>query len=433
MKYFVNRQNPLGDIEQKELDRLFKLICDYYDETWLKESVGQHRLQKLWKRRDALSTCELYTLAYSIDKIENVDEKWLEYQIKQTKSDNENNQLGAFFEIIGLSMLIDPNYSVIPAKRNQTGYDAVIDFLNNGTTKLSLKKFSHSTHEKNIKRNFDGIRDEIVNNFSNSPYKIQIVIKSEYYPRPSEWEDLRLEIPKIAELYSDRYMLHTIGNWIVTLENLPPDNDESFAEDIFSYTFIGQVQYHKNEQQNFISKLEDASIDFVKYIPKVDRQSNALFVNLPETSSVVDLVSWTIEYFQDRRNTTIDSIIFYQPYVSTNISSDTSQISHYFRCINRDNSIYCNDCKVHTHVPVGIIDRNPPSWSLLINGKLEHRIDNSYIYQSGEHFIKFQRTEHGYSGNLRKKGPGIYTNLVLPMGKRATLTQRRFEDNLLII
>lgn len=143
MKYFDKRQNPFGStVTDEVMESLFKELADQFGIRWL-NSQGDHTLQNLWNRRDALSTNELYALAHAINRLNRIDDAWVSHQTKQIIEGDGNNQRGAFFELIGLDILMVPElYRVIPAHRNQAGIDATLAFPEGGNINLSLKNYS---------------------------------------------------------------------------------------------------------------------------------------------------------------------------------------------------------------------------------------------------------------------------------------------------
>ena len=66
MEYFGNRQNPLKELSEDQLDRIFKEIVDEFGKCWLESTSDNHSLQYLWNRKDALSTNELFIFANAL-------------------------------------------------------------------------------------------------------------------------------------------------------------------------------------------------------------------------------------------------------------------------------------------------------------------------------------------------------------------------------
>lgn len=143
--YFENRQNTT-EASEEELERIFKCMADYFGHDWLRRKNGANPLQELWNRKDALSTAELFYFGSCFEKLEAVDRKWLKTQVKHIKGDQANSRLGAFFEIIGLGMLLHSNYDIRPTKGDNPGFDGIFSLQSGNTMRLSLKNYGDSSH-----------------------------------------------------------------------------------------------------------------------------------------------------------------------------------------------------------------------------------------------------------------------------------------------
>jgi hypothetical protein len=100
MSYLEKRQNPLTDRYVKDIELAFAKISERFDQTWLESDSGNHSLQQLWQRFDALSTIELFTFGSALIAAEQASAKWLSDQVKLVRGNDENNQRGAVFEIL---------------------------------------------------------------------------------------------------------------------------------------------------------------------------------------------------------------------------------------------------------------------------------------------------------------------------------------------
>ena len=86
MKYLQRRQNPLKDCSELEIEAALQKIADLFDENWLGREKGEHVLQKLWNRRDALATNELYTFGTALIASDHLDHDWLGHQLRLVSS-----------------------------------------------------------------------------------------------------------------------------------------------------------------------------------------------------------------------------------------------------------------------------------------------------------------------------------------------------------
>ncbi|WP_426726008.1 hypothetical protein [Enterobacter cloacae complex sp. 277I4] len=82
---------------------------------WLSKQEG-HRLQKLWARRDVLSTSELYSLGKSIINLSVNNKKWLDGTAKEIKKDTDSSH-GLLTEMIIIGSLSTSNGTVSPCPK----------------------------------------------------------------------------------------------------------------------------------------------------------------------------------------------------------------------------------------------------------------------------------------------------------------------------
>ena len=103
MSYSKKRYRGKG-ITEENLEESLSIIANFFTEDWLNDN-NDHPLQLLWKRKDALSTNELYTFGYSLLSIKDMDTNWINENIRLIKEGNLNNVIGYVFEIIAASMI----------------------------------------------------------------------------------------------------------------------------------------------------------------------------------------------------------------------------------------------------------------------------------------------------------------------------------------
>ncbi|RYE39134.1 MAG: hypothetical protein EOP48_26145, partial [Sphingobacteriales bacterium] len=171
--------------------------------------------------------------------------------------------------------------------------------------------------------------------------------------------------------------------------------------------------YHKNEKANLFSKIEDACANLSKHAAiETEHIINSLFLHLPETISLAEAVKWLDEYFLQFPDKPITFIILYQPTVSTNITDNTSTINHAIKYYMKDETKLKGQYKFS--VPVGSVNDKSSGFILIADypdGKREMiKVENKYLYQHGEHYMKMQPDGiGGYVANITKIGSGVYT------------------------
>lgn len=266
MKYLINRDNPLTGTDIKEIESAYSIIADNFDESWL-TTKGSHPLQILWNRSDHLSTIELTTFGIALLKLKDIDRKWLDYQITLIKSENICNQKGALWEIIASFYLIDNNVEVIPAKINQSGFD--VSVKNKQTGKIinhSLKYFSLSENHKVFLKNCEEIRLHIYSCLKKLKItNIAIFVKKhKEYPSSEDWKNLRSIIENGLKKFRRKTISFNNKDWEIIISFLSEDR-YNLHESYTSYTVCVISPYHKNEQSNFNSKIEDAILNLKEH------------------------------------------------------------------------------------------------------------------------------------------------------------------------
>jgi len=434
MKYFKNRQNPLRNVSETELDSLFQLLVEIFHYDWL-NSKGNHPIQQLWQRKDALSTNELFTLATSIANLKKINNEWVAYQIKQILSSDINNQRGAFWEIIGLNSILSEKYKLHLPKKNQPGIDATISFNHGGKLNLSLKNYTSSHYNcfmhfaSNSKDNILGFLRENYN--ANT---IQIFIdQSNRYPSTNDWAILNNNIPNIFAHFNGEPISLELDSWHITISRIV---DKSLHTGFLSYTIVITSVYHENESKNLISKFEQAAENMINVKTKDDDFTlNCLFLNLPITASAKNCFRWAMNYFNENTDTPIHKILFYQAANATDTKNDTNAIYHFYQPLlnNRYKGVIKN-YGLSVTIPVGKPTAQPTYFKLTNERGDELSVDNRYIYQKGEHFTKTISTGKEYKGNIRYMGPGIRQHMVLQLSpnEKPVPLEGNFGEDLLL-
>lgn len=96
------RLNSLGSAPEDVETRL-SAIASAFGLDWL-QNGGDHPLQGLWRRRDALATCQLAWFGDAICGMRQIDEKWTRRELAKIRNEPANNRKGAAFELLGLNI-----------------------------------------------------------------------------------------------------------------------------------------------------------------------------------------------------------------------------------------------------------------------------------------------------------------------------------------
>ncbi|MDM4769041.1 hypothetical protein [Solimonas sp. SE-A11] len=257
MDYFGNRQNPLSGSDE-ERDAAFRALHEHFQSDWL-QARGDHLLQRLWRRRDALATFELYTLGYSLARLDPIDKSWLKHQVKIVKGRDENNTNGALFEILGVSSLLNGNQSVVPAKQNQKGYDVDVVDTDNHSWRISLKTYSPSIHERGVQKRMKIAREKVRSLLAQKVHSVRTIVLATAFPTEADWQVLLTTIADACSQFRGQAIVLERGCWVLTLATMKPMGEQSLSPYHLSDHFIGTVPFHSNEHLNILSKLQEAA------------------------------------------------------------------------------------------------------------------------------------------------------------------------------
>jgi hypothetical protein len=445
MAYFENRQKGAG-LPDDRLEEAFKCIAEQFSEKWV-QSPRTHVLQQLWSRKDVLATSELYFFGNCLNKMALLDAKWTKQQKKIIKEQQENNIKGAIFEIIGLGMLSSPSQKVIPAKKDNPGFDATLFWDDNRVMRLSLKNHGDSSFFKNFTNealNFEGKLKVWLDEKKMPP--VQVFIEAaKQFPSKENWNALTNYFPFFLENVKAKtakaFVMPDV--WIGACTDLPLGFQE-FHPRHCSYTIIIAAPFHKHEEKSLFDKLDEACANLVRYSKIEDEKTiNAAFIHLSENASLKKCIDWGSEYFIQYPNKPISCIIFYQPTVATSLDDGSNFVQHAFQMVAREtmSKYWRSSNDITIDLPVGVISGIPSGMKLVaeVDGKKEvYDFSDKYAFQRGNHYLVQREESDGKKvGNITRLGSGIFTHSVFEPfpGQGEFILSGRFAptDKLLIL
>lgn len=319
---------------------------------------------------------------------------------------------------------MDKNVEVIPAKKNQSGFDVLVK--NNHTNKVinySLKYFSFSENHKLFFKNSEKIHSliySIIKTLKINNLAI-FVRKHEKYPSSEDWSILESILVNGLKKFKGQAISINDEMWEVVLSCLSEER-YNLHESYTSHTVCIISPYHKNEQSNFNSKIEDAILNLKEHrILENTNNINSLFIHLPRTVSMNKCDEWLYEYFEQIKEDPISTIILYQPSVNFLYKEKQTYLQHCIHITNNDNFYKWTENDKRNNVELwfltGIGISVPHSEKLLINDKLIN-LENSYCYQQGDLYINpYQIFEGAKYEKLEKVSSGIQTHIVTKKSK----------------
>ncbi|MEK5358197.1 hypothetical protein [Paenibacillus sp. FSL L8-0709] len=443
----MSRRYP-NDIPQQLIEEALVEIDRVFTTTWLTAPTQDHRLRKLWQRKDVLSTIELYSFGHALTVMNKINAQWVKGQVKIIKDKDDNNRRGAFFEIIGLSQLADStSYKVIPAPHSQAGFDATIQFSGLPETRLSLKSYGRSIHD----RKFEEYGTQLESTLLSLMKKVGlhyaefiIIYMRDKSPQAEDWEYLQSEMPHLIRRFKRANnrkngahfipLVISFQGWEIRIRQSSRIN--TVDPRMISYSLLVFAPHHFNECRNLYNKLDAAQANFTKHV-KDNSTTNIIFIHVPLTISVNQCEKWTQQYFEDNREATSQMVIFYQCALAHDINEATNTLVHTFYPVQNPSQSIPKQV-FHFTAPVGRVSLESTQIQLVIDGVPipEFSLDSSYMFQRGRYYNKAIKVENGsIEGEINLLAPGIHQASVIELQGQLLVCNGNYEptDELLIL
>lgn len=394
----------LINVPQTEFDAAFDALRSCFSADWLRAPEGCHPLQQLWRQGGNLAIGELYTIGTAIAQLSPIDEGWVRRHVATLLAPDESNRRGAAFELLAASIFCNHGQQVKPAPKNSKGFDLDVG-VQGHRWRISLKAFSTSERETTFRKRMAVIK-KAMDDASPLLPPTQWLIQARTWPSEADWSWL---FQTIRHQLAKRYPVSIMeGCWDVRALRLPPPNGQTLAPSRFSYTLVGLVPYHANEQKNFASKLEDAVANLSRHVKPCIHQHPVVLMRVPSTASVGLLKDWVRDYLTSTPKTPLEAVWFLQPYVASD-SSGKSWIAHHFTTEVSSALLRSQPTQVAMEVPLGKIATAAPAW--VMGGRAPVR--DHYIFQVGRHYVQWKETPTGHEVSLAQSAPGIESLAVL--------------------
>jgi len=400
----------------EEQSRLLALLATHFTEQWL-TATPENGIQEVWQRDDLISTQELLSFAVAIEKMLANDEKWTKEQIINAKSCNKNTARGAWFEIVGLSYLVNSDYTVAPTKSNTPGIDAVLKWSNDTTINLSLKRYDVSTHEMYFHTKMEQIEDVLKSSLhENGIIGVKCSVIFNNYPKDTDYDAVKERVKRaITQIAAtpDKgvIMQHPNGSMEISVVPL-------LAYDLSdrhnSYELIGLCKLHDNEFKNLTDKLDNACANLRKHASdKCKKQLNGVFVHMHESVAMDLCCGHLTAYLADISDNPIGFVWLYKPSLTRGEKGHCTKWSHVFMNV-ADKTIMnhwkCSGGKFpkFSVVYASAIETTDIKQTLLADD-VEIILNDMYIFQRGNVYVNATREEDGSANcNLLHPAPGIH-------------------------
>lgn len=394
----------------------FAHLCELLESSFPQHSINKlsqnNRLKRLWFAENWLSTIELLTLANSVRVMSEVDRKWTENHTKKILGKSTNEQIGSVFELNCATMLSEANLKVKPGRNNSPGYDLEVVYDDEHRLFLSLKNHDISSFENGFKMTSESLFSTINQIFSPTGVPTFVMIDFSQYPEPGVWKCVE-DFFCNTRFESNAGFAQPCPDVSITYNELRPEFGKKFALKPFSSQVIIKAKFHKNEQNNFVSKLEHAAQNMRDKLGRKQNSTNVVCMRLHPTASVDYLERFARDILEADKDSGIDGVIFYQPSVVRK-TDNSSVVSHFFRCI--DTSRW-NQWKHGVLFRPFIGESSNVKSRLIMRGDSKTLLDDvsSYIYQRGE--LNYQFEYRTGTQTLSNLAPGILSNLTNEEGE----------------
>lgn len=389
-------------------------VEDLFTSQWL-DNAGEHRLQLLWSRKDALATSELFALGQAIKRLSTHQRTWLETTAKEIKK-NVQTSHGLITEIIIIGSLSTKNGVVNPCGKSYPTYDYTVDFDNGYRYKVSIKNFDMSVHEKNFRAMSDTIRKTFRNYLNSRSQSGSLRICCDNSCLTKQMVSRICEFIVFKMNSFGLYKFEDIGVMITYAEvGMYESSQLAKPSDIVMFMF----RQHPNEQRNIESKIKSANDSMLK--DGVDEKSiKKLIIRLGDTTDIGNVKRYLEQIADDHERCGFEMCIVLQPMVvndntSTSITTRFCPIDRSFIPLSeRFQEKIENTGLLNFTIGVGSMTYEHAPLTLM-EGKKKVNVDLSkyYIYQRGDIYLHPQKNKNGYYMGLASEAPGIIVHSVL--------------------
>lgn len=422
-----------------EEDIIYYLECveQSFGFDWLVEK-GNHKLQILWRRRDALSTNELFAIGKAIKFLKNDHESWLKKTISNIKKQPEGAH-GFITEIILASSITAEKSKTNPAPANKPGYDISINGENGQNILISVKNHDISKHYKDFLKHCEKIREKFIMIINTLKISARLNV---YFLKPIS-KDLYKECILLMHFKVKGYGNYCTNDGVVNIRVIPMNDFNGKPTMTGSELCIISAPFHKNEHIGFKSKLTIASNNMKKHLPKDQNTLRLLFMRLHHAADIKLLGEIANNMILSDENCGFDQVMLIQPSVARTADGRSTihtcfNFSQPIRSTPERNilNIYKGIGQIRYAFPVGTFSNSPTNMIIKDENKPCVEIEQSYIYQRGIIKTKAEsRSDGSYWGEVSSPASGIHVVSCFDVGGQSFILEAikpEYEELLLI-
>lgn len=414
----------LGDFSISE--KSLALVEDLFGERWL-STDGGHRLQKLWARKDKLSSTELFALGRAIEVLTPDHLPWL----KRVASDiirQPQNAHGYLAEIMVCASLSAPNGKILPASKGNKGFDLTLTTPSQFKYHISIKNHDLSEHEGKFREKCASLKSLFDKKMKELKMHGALRIFSDQFVEPTAFDALATWIAK--DMKSPGTYECQGGAVKVFFSELHSTRERPLAQTLFSSELVVIGGFHKNELANQKSRILKAAANLKKHVSPSPESCRFVWMRVHSSADVgviIDSVKELIEHGKSGEDVGFDGFFIAQPSVVREDSS--SRVDTVLSIIEAPHAgLQASRSQgemLSIKALVGTISSKPSRVLLQVDGEKIELSPHTYIYQDSDFYV-LAKMENGIAqGDLTSPASGVRNHCVFNLyGKETGLTSR---------
>ncbi|MHB2264801.1 hypothetical protein [Aliihoeflea sp. PC F10.4] len=416
----------LNHILTAEIDGCICAVELAFDAAWL-AAVGDHRIQKLWKRQDAGATNELVNLGYILKEAEKKKPGLAATFASKIKKQDSNNQRGLLFELLVIGGMVAQHGKVEPTSANLPGYDLRIKYDDGAELLLSLKSWGSSQHERIFRKKASDLEQYIRKlAIRYKCYAVNVRVAAEGCPDEKAWDALRLAITeKLREQPLVRSSFAVGSEWDLVVGPVWSPNGPLSRSNLSHEVFV-LSPYHRNEIANFKDKFKGAIANAEKYAMTKDGRMHGIVVRVPGNLSWSDANDVASTYLSDNQSGLVGMISLVQAAVVTDADGRSSQHVYVKSHASASYVAWLSPKRAFgLRLKLATIGSEASRNVLVIDDGHQVELSNMYHYHSGDIFVRFD----GSDATVSRLAPGLRQHAVITVGEEELVVSGRFADN----
>jgi hypothetical protein len=416
----------LGDFAKSE--KPLALVGDLFGEEWLSTNGG-HRLQKLWARKDMLSSTELFALGRAIEKLTPDHSLWLK-RVANDIINQPKNAHGYLAEIMVCASLSAPDGTVLPASKGNKGFDLTLTMPSQFKYHVSIKNHDISEHEGVFREKCATLKAVFDKKMKELRVHRALRVVSDQFIEPTvldalvTWVSKKMKAPGSYKCQG--------GTVKVFFSELQSTNERPLARNFFSSDLMVVSGFHRNELANQKSRILKAAANLKKHVSPSPNSCRFVWMRV-HSSADVGLISDAVKELVisgiSGEDIGFDGFFIAQPSIvrengSSRVNTVLSIIegSHAGLQASRKRGE-----KLSIEVLVGGMSLEPSRVLLQVDGENIELSPHQYVYQDSDFYV-LSKIENGVGrGDLTSPASGVRNHSVFDIdGEEIGLTGRLF-------